>query len=218
MNPNGTRARKSLLGSLAGLFALAVLATAAARAAAAEPERFTVDASRSHVRLELERTGLMKFLGHEHHIEAPLAEGRIEVAEADPARSSVRLRFEAGRLFVIPGSEPAGDIPSVEERMRGPEVLEVAKFPEIVFASTSVKSQPEGPSRFKLVLSGTLTLKGRPFPVEIPLAASRVDGGIEAKGELFLNLRDVGIEPPSVAGVVKVANRFRLEFEIHARP
>ena len=33
-----------------------------------------------------------------------------------------------------------------------------------------------------------------------------------------MNLRDLGIEPPSVAGVVKVANRFRLEFEIHAGP
>ena len=177
-----------------------------------------VDASRSHLRLELERTGLMKFMGHVHHIEAPVAEGQVQVTEGIPARSSLRLRFEAAKLFVIPGSEPAGDIPAVEERMRGPEVLEVAKYPEIVFASTSVKSQPQGASRFRLVVSGTLTLKGRSFPVEIPLEAQRADGGIDAKGELFLNLRGIGIEPPSVAGVVKVADRFRLEFEIHARP
>ena len=201
-----------------GLVALAALSGAAGAAAAAEPEHFAVDASRSHLRLELERTGLMKFMGHVHHIEARIAEGQVEVTENDPVRSSLQLRFEAAKLFVIPGSEPAGDIPAVEERMRGPEVLEVAKYPEIVFASTSVKSQPEGALRFRLVVSGTLTLKGRSFPVEVPLEAQRADGGIDAKGELFLNLRDIGIEPPSVAGVVKVANRFRLEFEIHARP
>jgi polyisoprenoid-binding protein YceI len=160
----------------------------------------------------------MSFMGHEHHIEAPLAEGHVEVVEDDPARSSVRLRFEAARLFVIPGSEPADDIPTVEERMRGPEVLEVAKYPEIVFESASVKSTPQA-SGLKLVVTGRLTLKGRSVPVEIPLDARRAaDGSIEAKGEVSLNLRDIGIEPPSVAGVVKVKDRFRLEFEIHAGP
>jgi polyisoprenoid-binding protein YceI len=186
--------------------------------AEAQGEKLVVESSRSHLRLELGRTGLMKFLGHEHQIEAPIAEGQIEVVESDAARSSVRLRFEAARLHVVPGSEPAEDIPKVEERMRGPEVLEVTKYPEILFVSTSVKAQPEGPSRFKLVVTGTLTLKGRAVPVEVPLEVRRVDKELEAKGELELNLRDVGIEPPSVAGVVKVKDRFRLEFEIYARP
>jgi polyisoprenoid-binding protein YceI len=130
----------------------------------------------------------------------------------------VRLRFEAARLHVVPGSEPADDIPKVEERMRGPEVLDVTKYPEIVFASTSVKGRPDGPSRFKVTVTGTLTLKGRSFPIEVPLEVRRVDSELEAKGEIELNLRDIGIEPPSVAGVVKVKDRFRLDFEIYARP
>jgi polyisoprenoid-binding protein YceI len=184
----------------------------------AEPQRLAVDPAKSHVRLQLGRGGLMSFMGHEHHIEAPLAEGHVELVEDDPARSSVRLRFEAARLFVIPGSEPADDIPKVEERMRGPEVLEVAKHPEIVFESASVKSTTQAASGLKLVVAGRLTLKGRSVPVEIPLDVRRADGGIEAKGEVSLNLRDLGIEPPSVAGVVKVKDRFRLEFEIHAGP
>ena len=208
-----TRSRGRSLQCLA--LVLAALATPAAAAASAS-ETLVVDLARSHLRLELERTGLMKFLGHEHHIEAPLAEGQLEIVEGDPARSSVRLRFEAGHLFVIPGSEPAEDIPKVEERMRGPEVLEVAKYREIAFASTAVKSQAAGPTPFKLVVAGTLTLKGRSFPVEIPLEVRRTGDELEAKGEVQLNLRDLGIEPPSVAGVVKVANRFRLVFEIHA--
>jgi len=208
------RARGAVL--LAGLVVSCALAVT--EGVGAEPQRLAVDPARSHVRLELGRGGLMSFMGHEHHIEAPLAEGHVEVVEDDPARSSVRLRFEAARLFVIPGSEPADDIPKVEERMRGPEVLEVAKYPEIVFESASVKSTPQA-SSLKLVVTGRLTLKGRSVPVEIPLDARRAaDGSIEAKGELSLNLRDIGIEPPSVAGVVKVKDRFRLEFEIHAGP
>ena len=176
-----------------------------------------VDPASSHVRLHLGRTGLLKFMGHEHHIEAPLAEGRVLVVEGDPARSSVHLRFEAAKLAIVPGSEPAGDIAKVEERMRGPEVLDVARFPQIAFASTSVRAEPTGGSGFRLVVVGTLTLRGRAVTVEVPLEVVQGAGGIEARGELELNLRDLGIEPPSVAGVVKVANRFRLEFQVQAK-
>jgi polyisoprenoid-binding protein YceI len=204
--------------ALAGLALSCALAGAAGAVADEDTERFLVDPARSHVRIELDRSGLMKFLGHDHQIEAPIAEGRLDLPGGEPGRASLSLRFDAARLFVIPGSEPADDIPKVEERMRGPEVLEVAKYPQVVFASGSVKSEPQGPSGYRIVLSGTLTLKGRAFPVALPLEAHRVDDGIEAQGEAFLNLRDLGIEPPSVAGVVKVANRFRLVFKVHARP
>jgi polyisoprenoid-binding protein YceI len=137
--------------------------------------------------------------------------------DGDPTRSRVALRFESAQLSVVPGSEPAGDIPKVEERMRGPEVLEVARYPEIAFASTSVASQAKDGPRVRIVVAGTLTLRGRSFPVEVPLEVVRVTLGIAARGELVLNLRDLGIEPPSVAGVVNVANRFRLAFKIHAK-
>jgi polyisoprenoid-binding protein YceI len=159
----------------------------------------------------------MKFLGHEHHIEAPIAEGKIVVVEDDPARSSVTLRFEAAKLAIVPGSEPAGDIPTVEERMRGPEVLEVARYPEVAFASTSVRTESREGAKLRLVVAGGLTLRGRSFPVEIRLDVTRSGGAIEAQGRLGLKLRDLGIEPPSVAGVVKVADPFELEFGVVAR-
>jgi polyisoprenoid-binding protein YceI len=178
---------------------------------------FPVDLAASHVRIHLGRSGLMKFLGHEHHIEAPLAEGRVEVVEDDPARSSVRLRFEAARLALIPGSEPAQDIPKVEERMRGSEVLDVPRYPGIEFVSTAVRPDGGDSARLRLLVSGTLTLRGRAFPVQVPLELTRTPGALAARGTVELNLRDLGIEPPSVAGVVKVTNRFRLEFEIHAQ-
>jgi polyisoprenoid-binding protein YceI len=206
--------RRSRLGLLVAASCLVLFVPRAG----APAEKLVVEAARSHLRIELGRTGLFKFMGHEHQIEAPVAEGQVEVVENDPARSSVRLRFEAARLHLVPGSEPADDIPKVEERMRGPEVLDVTKFPEILFVSTSVKGQADGPARLKLTVAGTLTLKGRSFPVELPLEVRRVDSELEARGELELNLHDIGIEPPSVAGVVKVKDRFRLSFEIYARP
>jgi polyisoprenoid-binding protein YceI len=204
--------RTRFLPRLGWLLALA----AAGAPLEAQPETYAVDPATSHVRIHLGRSGLMKFLGHDHQIDAPVAEGRVEVVDADPVRSRVVLRFRAERLRIVAGTEPANDIPTVEERMRGPEVLEVARYPEIAFASTSVRSQATEGTRVRILVAGTLTLRGRSFPVEVPLEVVRQTLAIEARGGLDLNLRDLGIEPPSVAGVVKVANRFRLEFEIRA--
>jgi polyisoprenoid-binding protein YceI len=192
---------------------LALAAAVAPREAQAET--YAVDPATSQVRIHLGRTGLLKFLGHDHEIDAPVAEGRVEV-DGDPARARVVLRFTAERLRIVAGTEPAGDIPTVEARMRGPEVLDVARYPEIAFASTSVRSQTTEGTRVRILVAGTLTLRGRSFPVGVPLEVVRENLGLEARGGLDLNLRDLGIEPPAVAGVVKVANRFRLEFEIRA--
>src|SRR5262245_18478187 len=197
-------------------FACLVVFAATARPLEAQPEAYAIDPAASHVRIRLSRAGLLKLLGHDHEVEAPIAEGRVVVVDGDPTRSSVTLRFESARLTVAPGSEPADDLQKVEERMRGPEVLDAESYPEIGFVSTSVTVRAKDGSRVDVVVAGNLTVRGRLFPVEIPLEVFRDALGIQARGGLLLSLRGLGIEPPSVAGVVKVADRFRLEFEIRA--
>ncbi len=200
-----------------GAAALSFLLAGAALAAGEGPETLAVDPAASHVRVHLGRSGLLKAFGHDHEIDAPVAEGRVDVADADPARSSVRLRFEAGRLAIVPGTEPAKDVPKVEERMRGPEVLDASRHPDIVFASSRVTGKPVEPGHYHLVVNGSLQLKGRSFPVEIPLDVRRTGSEIHAEGVVEWRLRDLGIEPPSVGGVVNVADRFRITFDLTAR-
>jgi hypothetical protein len=65
-------------------------------------------------------------------------------------------------------------------------------------------------------VAGELTLKGRAFPIEVPLEVERQGATLRARGEVELKLRALGIEPPSVGGVVNVKDRFKLEFEVHA--
>jgi polyisoprenoid-binding protein YceI len=197
----------------------ALLLFAGAGLTDAEPETFVVDAESSRVRVHLGRAGLLRFMGHEHEIAAPIAEGRVEVEPADPSRSLVDLRWQAALLAIVPGTEPEEDVPTVEERMRGPEVLDVTRHVGIRFWSFEVLVEDADPAagRWRLRLRGGLELKGERRTVEIPVEVRRRGADLVATGEAKLRLRDLGVEPPSVAGVVKVSNDFRVTFEVRAR-
>jgi polyisoprenoid-binding protein YceI len=192
--------------------------------AAATADTLAVDPATSRVRIHLDRAGLVKFLGHDHEIEAKVASGHVDLA-GEPSRSSVHLAFESARLAIVPGTEPAGDVPNVEARMRGPEVLDAGAHPGISFDSTRVDERPPGEratppppaGTVALLVHGTLRLRGAAFAIEVPVDVRRDAEGLVATGEASLELRALGIEPPAVAGVVKVANRFKISFEVHCR-
>jgi polyisoprenoid-binding protein YceI len=199
-----------------GLAALLFVGTASS---GAETETYFVDPAQSRVRVHLGRAGLLGFLGHDHTIEAPISQGRVEVHPDRPQESLVDLRWKAAALAVVPGTEPAKDVPEVEARMRGPEVLAVEEYPEIRLWSFEIdvgQSDP-GSGRWSLNVKAGLELKGARHTVELPLDVRREGDEIVVTGEVKLWLKRLGIEPPVVAGVVKVANDFRVTFEVHAR-
>ncbi|MCL4820193.1 MAG: YceI family protein [Vicinamibacteria bacterium] len=181
----------------------------------ASPATWEVQPAASRVRIELRRSGLLKFLGHDHQIAAPLAAGRVFLVPDAPERSRVWLRWNADALHVVAGTEPAEDVPTVEERMRGPDVLAAATHPQILFASDRVTgSGADG--EWTLRIQGTLSVRGRAQPIEVPLRV-RLDGDrLTATGRLELSLKSLGVEPPSVAGVVNVADGLAVTFEVVA--
>jgi polyisoprenoid-binding protein YceI len=185
----------------------------------AQAEVYRIDTARSQVQVHLGRAGLLGFLGHDHTIEAPVSEGWIEVDWVTPADSRVDLKWKAADLAVVPGTEPAEDVPEVEERMRGPEVLHVEQHSGIRFWSFEIRAEESEPEtgRWRLQVKGGLEIKGDRHTVELPLQVRREGDEIVATGEVKLQLKRLGIKPPSVAGVVNVDNDFRVSFEVRAR-
>jgi len=210
----GLIAARALLSGL--LFLAAVLLATAAAPRADDVQVFVADPAASHVRIRLGRAGLFGFLGHDHLIEAPIDEGRIEVRPDAIQSSRVAFRFRAAALAVVPGTEPADDIPEVEKRMRGPEILDVARYPEIAFDSASVQGGAFAGREIDLRVRGWLTLRGRRHDVEVPVRVTIDGSSLAARGHVELRLRDLGIEPPSVARVVNVANRFGISIDVRA--
>ena len=93
-------------GAVAGIAVLA----GGPPVATGQTETFLVDSAQSRVRVHLGRAGLLGFLGHDHTIEAPVSEGRIDLEPGHPPGSRVDLKWKAAALAVVPGTEPAEDI------------------------------------------------------------------------------------------------------------
>jgi len=198
-----------------GTLAFAVLA---APPLSAEPRTYVVDAGASSVRIHVGKSGAFSFAGHKHEVVAPVLSGEVAADPADLGASRVSLTFEAGALKVLPEGEPAGDPPKVEEAMRGPKVLDAARFPSITFKTERVSGRESGSGVYDLELAGEIALHGVTRPITLPVHVEVSGDTLTASGKAVLRHDQFGMQPVSVAGgSVKVKNEIEVEYRIVAR-
>ena len=125
---------------------------------------------------------------------------------ADTEAHKVELRVNAAALRVQDTKGSESDKAEIQKTMLGPEVLDTAKFHEIVFKSTSAEG-----SGSAWTVHGNLTLHGetRPVTVTVKEQAGRYVGSATVKQSEF------GIKPVKAAGgTVKVKDEVRIDFDI----
>jgi polyisoprenoid-binding protein YceI len=163
----------------------------------------TIDAQKSFLRVHVHRTGFFSAFGHDHEIEAPIAGGTVNESN----NPSVELHLDAAKLRVIDRDASASDRNAVQKTMEGPEVLDVARYPEIRFHSTRIEKQRAD----EWTVEGELNLHGQARPIRVRV--TKKDG--KFRGSAIVSQRDFGMKPVSVAGgTVKVKNEVKIEFEI----
>jgi polyisoprenoid-binding protein YceI len=117
------------------------------------------------------------------------------------------VKVRAGSLTVLDPKLSADKRAEVQARMLGPDVLDVEKYPEIVFEATSI--EPAASNRWTVV--GRLTIHGETRSTTVPVPEK--NGSYT--GSVVLKQRDFGIRPISIAGgTVKVKDEIRIEFDI----
>jgi YceI-like domain len=186
---------------LAG-WALALFGSTMSPAQAGGPTR-VVDPHNSKLIVHVSKSGLFSaFGGDNHEVAAPIAEGVV----GEGARR-VTFVIESQRMKVLDSELPPDKRQQVQERMLGPDVLDVTRFPRIEFESIKVEQVSPG----HLLVHGQLSLHGvtRPLIVKV-----QTDGG-RYIGEATLKQRDFGITPVSIAGgTVKVKDELKIEFDV----
>lgn len=172
--------------------------------------------NKSSLRIEVGKGGAFGFVaGHTHEVEGPV-QGTVSADAQNLSHAEIRLTIRARDLRVSGKGEPPDDVPKVQERMLGPDVLDAARFPEITFRSTSIAEGAGRGGAADVRVTGELTLHGRTKSITAPVHV-KIDGGsLTATGTLTVKQTDFGIKPVSVGGVVTVKDALTIHFSVTA--
>ncbi len=210
---------------LGACFAGAMLAMGQA---SAQPAGLQVDPDRSFIIAIAHKAGLLSGIGvgHEHGIVATSWSAMSCLNEANPAASRVMVTIPTASLRIdtpdarrLAGLAPSGpsakDMEEIQAKMIGADMLDALHYPEIRFATTSVRQGVGG----LLTLDGTLSIRGRERPMSVPLKLDLAqDGSRHFSGSFAVKQTDYGITPVSISGLVKVKDVVDVRIEIYAKP
>jgi polyisoprenoid-binding protein YceI len=101
---------------------------------------YSIDPQQSKMEIHVGKEGAFKAFGHDHLIEAKQVSGEVQFNPQNIDQSSVRLQVPTKSITVIDPGESEKDRKEVQANMEGEKVLDVAKFPEITFVSTSISA------------------------------------------------------------------------------
>jgi polyisoprenoid-binding protein YceI len=173
-----------------------------------------LDLAASKITVHVEKTGLFSAFAHNHTISAPLASGSLDVQ-----KRTIELNFRAQEMKVLDPEASASERSTIEGNMKGPEVLDPARFPEITFVSTSVEAPPgDAGAAMRYLVHGNLTLHGVTRPIDLPVTFSGTSSTASAghyTGKVTLKQTDFGITPIKIAGgAVRVKDVIEIGFDI----
>ena len=188
---------------------------------AAPPARsgdvYIFDAAQSQVGVAVSSGGVFGIFGHDHSLVARHFSGVIQYDAARLGGSSVTLSIESKSLAVLDPNASEKDRREVQATMEGPRVLNVTAFPEISFRSTGLGDLKQTGQEWEGTLTGILKLHGIERTVVFPIRVKLENDRLNAWGEVFINQREFGITPISLAGgAVRVKDRVKVTFSLLA--
>jgi polyisoprenoid-binding protein YceI len=202
-------------------FVCIALAAGASLAQDASPRRVEIDREASFIAARTGKAGLLGFLGHEHGVLATAWSAAVCVDPRDLAsfRAEVTVPVEALRIDTAAALDAVGLERSVEDeqrrelqaKMTGPEFLAADQHPRLRFEATALELQRGE----RGVIRGTLTVHGVERQVSVPVTLSGLAAGEPVvEGSFEVLHTDHGMEPESIAGVVKVADAVEVTFRL----
>src|SRR5215510_5294489 len=173
--------------------------------------RYCVDAGRSRFIAQAFAKGLLSAFGHNPRLAIRGFEGEVEFDPAAPNAASVWMRARADLLVVI------DDIREKDrreiERVTREELLEAARYPEVVFQSALVTARQAAEGQYRAPITDDLSLHGVTRELAIDTTALVEGNDLRAQGGFTLRLTDFNIRPISVAGgLLKLKDEVQLSF------
>ena len=184
--------------------------------AAVQADRYVIDSRASRFTVEASATGLLARMGHNPVIGIRDFSGEMKFDPDKLQAGSFRLVIKSASLSV------QNDISDKDlreiERLMNQEVLETAKFPEIVYEATSISVTKMADMLCSATLNGNLTMHGVTRNQTIVVRVALLGSMLRASGDFTLDQTDYNIKLVSVAGgALKLKDELKFSFEMVAR-
>lgn len=186
-------------------------------AAKQEVAHYRLIADQSTFKVQAFAEGLFSAFGHDPVISIRNFSGELQFVPGTFEATSLQLTIDVNSLAVAGGVKES-DRAEVERTMRD-QVLEVQKYPEIVFSSTNITTNRLAEGRYRARIIGDLTMHGvTQKNLWISAEASVSGDSLRGQGEFSLKQSDFSIKPFSaVGGTIKLKNELKFSFDIVAK-
>ena len=185
-------------------------------AAQTEVVHYRLAAGESTFTVQAFAEGLFSAFGHNPIIAIRNFAGELKFVPGTFESASLNVSIDANSLAVA-GDVKEKDRLDIEHTMRE-QVLEVHKYPGILFSSSNISTSRITQGRYRARIIGDVTLHGvTQKNLWISAETNVGESNLRAKGEFALKQTDFGIKPFSAAGgTIKLKNELKFVFDIAA--
>ncbi len=184
--------------------------------ASAQADRYVMDARASRLTIQAFAGGFLSAMGHNPVIGARDISAEVRFSPETLDVTGLRLRIPTAGLSVQ-NNVSDKDRREIEQTMRD-QVLETAKYPEILFEGAAVRAREVAEGRFHVELDGDLTLHGVTRPQHLPVQVFSMGDTLRAQGAFEIRQTDFDIRLVSVAGgALKIKDELKCSFDLLVR-
>ncbi|HLJ90175.1 MAG TPA: YceI family protein [Candidatus Angelobacter sp.] len=177
---------------------------------------YKIDSKRSLFTVHAFADGLASTLGHSPTIAIRDYSGEVRFNAITSSEAVLQVNVKSGSLSVM--DEMRDDDRRELERIMQQEVLQISRYPDVRFASSSIGINKVTEELLRVDVHGTLTIRGctasHSFGAQVALGVD----SLRAHGEFRIRQSDYGIPLVSIAsGMIKVQDELKFGFYIVAR-
>jgi polyisoprenoid-binding protein YceI len=180
------------------------------------PVKFLFDLSASRFTVQAFATGLLSSLGHNPTIGMRDFDGEIQFVPESYEKALLRITLRTGAMEVL--DEMKSDDRKKLEQLMYQEVLEVSRFPSVVYESKEIKVQKRSNELLLASVNGELSFHGVKQNHSFDARVTDMGAMLRISGEFSLRQSDYGIKLVSFAGgALRLKDEVKFKFEFVAR-
>jgi len=177
---------------------------------------YQLDTRASQFTVQAFANGLISEVVHSPKIAIRNWTGEVKFVPASLNHASLQIRVNAASLEVL--DEMRDDDRRKLQRVMNDEVLESARFPEILFESSEVTAEKQNENLYRVRVTGILSLHGvsgtHAFNAQVAMGVD----SLRAYGEFMVSQPEYGIRVASVAGgTLRLRDELKFSFYVVGR-